>query len=205
MTLAINIQLPEWLASTAAENESRLFTSTEEKMRFTIGLANQSVTERTGGPFGATVFDEETNTLISVGVNAVVTQGLSIAHAETLAIALAQKKVGSFDLAQDLQKRYSLYTSGQPCIMCFGVIWWSGITKLVSAATAEDIEQITGFREGPLPQNWAEMLENRDGLPNLTVLRETLREEACEVLRMYAASGQPVYNAGSTRPGTKKS
>lgn len=199
MTLTVNIQLPVWLSATAAKNENSIFASPETKMRFTIGLAKQNVAEKTGGPFGAAVFDEEKHKLVAVGVNAVVSQRLSLAHAETLAIALAQKKLGTFDLARDPQKRYSLYTSGQPCIMCFGVTWWSGIAKLVSAATAEDIERITGFKEGPLPKDWVQMLENRAGLPNIKVVTELLREEACEILQMYAASGQPVYNAGSTR------
>lgn len=197
MNLSIQIQLPDWLAALTREQAGRQFNSREDKMRFVIDLSRRNVAARTGGPFGAAIFDEQVGALISCAVNAVVTQNQSIAHAETLAIMLAQQKLKTFDLASDKDREYALYTSGQPCIMCFGATWWSGVTHLVCAARTEDIEELTGFREGPLPADWAGQLEGREELPKIDVISDVLRDEACEVLRAYAESGQPVYNAGA--------
>ncbi|MFQ5650911.1 MAG: nucleoside deaminase [bacterium] len=199
MELSITINLPEWLAQTAAQQAETIFACAEDKMRLAIALARRNVQEKTGGPFGAAIFDERSNRLVSLAVNAVVSENLSVAHAETLATILAQRKLGTYDLAQNPETRYALYSSGQPCIMCFGVTWWSGITKLVCAARSEDIEEIVGFKEGPLPEAWVSQLQNRRGLPAIEVVQDLLREEVCEVLRLYAASGQPVYNAGKKR------
>jgi len=79
----------------------------------------------------------------------------------------------------------------------FIFLWWSGITKLVCGARGEDVESITSFREGPLPANWPDLLSKRRDLP-IEVVRDVQRERACAVLRAYMASGQPVYNPGST-------
>ena len=52
-----------------------------------------------------------------------------------------------------------LVTSGQPCIQCYGNLWWSGLRRLVVGARKEDIETLAGFSEGPLPHTWADQLE----------------------------------------------
>ena len=199
MKLSIDIVLPEWLQTMVSAKSELTFPTATDKMKFTIDIARRNVKEKSGGPFGAAVFDEADGTLIAAAGNAVVQQRTSIAHAETLAITLAQHRLNTFDLAHNPDKNYSLYASGQPCIMCYGVIWWSGITKLVCAARGEDVEGITGFREGPMTDDWPSLLEQRKGLPRVTVIRDLLRGEACEVLREYANSDLPVYNAGSTR------
>ena len=199
MKLSIDLALPDWLQTMFTVKSEHPFLTDDEKMRLTIDIARRNVIERSGGPFGAAVFRENDGKLIAVASNAVVQQKTSIAHAETLAVALAQHRLNTFDLAHSPNQSYSLYASGQPCIMCYGVIWWSGITKLVCAARGQDVETITGFREGPLCDDWPVLLEKRMGLPKVTVVRDLLRSEACEVLQEYANSDLPVYNAGSTR------
>lgn len=190
------ISLPPWLAALASGQ--KIAESDDARMKWAIELAHRNVAERTGGPFAAFVIDESAGACAGVGVNLVVASGLSIAHAEAVAIMLAQRGAGTFDLAGHPHKHYSLYATGQPCIQCFGILWWSGITKLVCAARSEDIERITGFREGPLPQKWAQLLSQRSELPPIEVVQDVCREEACGVLRAYMAAGNPVYNPGST-------
>lgn len=53
-------------------------------------------------------------------------------HAETQAIRMACKKIGSNDLSGA-----TIYSSCEPCLMCFGTIWWSNIRKIVYAASIE--------------------------------------------------------------------
>ena len=64
-------------------------------------------------------------------------------------------------------------------------------------ARAEDVESIVGFHEGPLPNNWPHLLENRpEPLPSIEVSRDLMRAEARAVLKFYRDSGGMVYNAG---------
>ncbi|QDU28274.1 Guanine deaminase [Anatilimnocola aggregata] len=193
----VSIELPAWLASLTAGPAPLPGSSDAERMQWAIELAARNVAEGTGGPFAAIVVDETTGLYTAAGVNLVVASGLSIAHAEAIAIMLAQQRAGNFDLAGDPQKRYSLYATGQPCIMCFGILWWSGITKLVCAARGEDVERITGFREGPLQEHWPQLLSERRDLP-IEVVRDVNRAAACDVLSAYKAAGHLVYNPGST-------
>ncbi len=199
MLKSLRIELPGWLDEMSSASKGILFENDTDKMRLVIDAAMRNVDSGTGGPFGAGVFDEQTGQVIALGVNSVVAQKTSIAHAEVLAIALAQQRLGTFDLANDPQKHFSLFCSAQPCIMCFGTTWWSGISRLVTAARGADVERITGFDEGPVPEDWSAMLADRRDLPHVEVVKDVLREEATGVLQKYADLGHPVYNAGSTR------
>ena len=124
-----------------------------------------------------------------MAVNQVVKSGYSIAHAEILALSLAQKAINSFDLGAN-HRKYELVTSGAPCAMCFGAILWSGISTVVSAATASDICELTGFDEGPMHPNWKQEASNR----GISLQEEVLREEARALLSQYKNSGLPIYN-----------
>lgn len=191
-----SVELPPWLAAIAS-GPIQLPAGDDARMEWTLALARRNVNEGTGGPFAAAVVDEAIGECIAVGVNLVVSAGMSIAHAEAIAIMLAQLKTGNFDLAGVPSKKYTLFATGQPCIQCFGILWWSGVRKLVCAARGEDVESITGFREGPLPANWPQLLSERPDLP-IQVVRDVRREAACDVLRSYMAAGRPIYNPGST-------
>jgi tRNA(Arg) A34 adenosine deaminase TadA len=196
--ISATLQLPPWLATFESGQLQPPGSSDADRMQFAIELARRNVTEQTGGPFGAIVVEESSGLCVAAGVNLVVASGLSVAHAEAVAIMLAQLRAGTYDLAGHAQRRYTLYASGQPCIMCFGILWWSGVTKLVCAARGADVESITSFREGPLPQNWPALLSSRPGLPPIEVVQDVRREEACDVLRAYVAEGYHCYNPGST-------
>lgn len=159
-------------------------------MRFVIGLAEQNIAEGTGGPFAAAVFDAGTGKLVAAGVNLVTTLNCSIAHAEVLAVTLAQEREGTYDLGGAGMPVFELVASAEPCAMCLGAIPWSGIRHLVCGAAGEDVAAI-GFDEGAKPAGWQRELEVR----GITVMREVCRNEAVAVLRRYAEQGGIIYNA----------
>lgn len=92
----------------------------EERMALVIGAARRNVREDTGGPFAAAVFESATGRLLSLGVNLVVPRGLSMLHAEMVAFALAQERLGSYDLGGPGVAAHELVTSTEPCAMCLG-------------------------------------------------------------------------------------
>ncbi len=171
----------------------------EERMRLTLELAELNIGCR-GGPFAATVFDARSGQLIAAGVNRVLAARNSLAHAEMLAIMLAEQRLGVHDLASHGGGEYQLVTTAKPCVQCFGAVWWSGLRSLVISASGEDVERITGFREGPLPPDWAHALQDREPLPSVAVHQDVLREAGRQVLESYVAQGGPIYNPGGPEP-----
>lgn len=194
----IEISLPEWLQEeVSAVGPEACWEEEKSRMEWVLSLARRNIELNTGGPFGAAVFEKESGRLVAAGVNRVIPSMTSIAHAETVALALAQQQLGTHDLSAKGLPAMELVASAQPCIQCFGNTWWSGVRGLSIGARAEDVESIVGFHEGPLPEGWPGLLENRpEPLPPVTVVRDVLREEAKAVLELYRDSGGMVYNAG---------
>lgn len=192
------LRLPEWLAPFTASQSGEVFAARESRMRFVIELSRQNVLRRTGGPFAAAVFERDSGRLVAAAVNVVVSCRTSVAHAEAMALMLAQQRLGTFDLGAAHLPAMELHASSQPCVQCFGNTWWSGVRSLVIGARGEDVEELTGFKEGPLPAGWVGLLEERAApLRPVSVTRDILREEARAVLRLYRESGGFVYNAGA--------
>ena len=103
-----------------------------------IDLARQSMTEHSGGPFGALILIG--GNIIGEGKNSVTSLNDPTAHAEVMAIRNACQKIGSYTLDGAV-----LYTSCEPCPMCLGAIYWARIKRIVFAATREDASMIGGF------------------------------------------------------------
>lgn len=189
--------LPDWMEGFLA-GAGRIFASIEERMHLVITLARLNIEHKTGGPFGAAVFEQESGKLIAAGVNMVIAANCSAAHAEIMALSIAQQVLGNYDLSGEGMPSYELVTSTAPCAMCLGAIPWSGVRRVICGARDEDARSI-GFDEGTKPQNWIASLESR----GIAVIQDVLREEAREVLSQYYKSGGVVYNPHQTRPSKK--
>lgn len=189
---AVKFELPPWIEGILAGYVSESATA-EDRMRLAVTLAKANVDNKTGGPFGAAIFDLDSGRLLSVGVNLVTETGYSFAHAEIVAIAMAQSILGTYDLGAGGVGGYELVSSTEPCAMCMGAIPWSGIRRLVCGARGSDAEAI-GMDEGSKPENWVQEFDKR----GIEVERDICRDEAIAVLKAYAADGGIIYN--STRP-----
>jgi len=185
----LTLSLPLWLEQ-ALPPPDRTFPAEEERMHLVIGLAGQNIDAGTGGPFAAALFEQGAGRLIAAGVNLVTSLNSSIAHAEIIAIMLAQQRAGTYDLGGDGLPPLELVTSAEPCAMCLGAISWSGVRRLVCGAAGEDVVGI-GFDEGAKPSGWQRELEAR----GIAVVRNICRSEARAVLRRYGEQGGIIYNA----------
>ena len=192
----VTLGLPGWVEELLAD-EDRAYPTVEERMDLAVSLARENVRRGTGGPFGAAVFERATGRLLAPGVNLVVGSGCSVFHAEMVAIMVAQKRLGNFDLGDPESPAHELVTSTEPCAMCLGAVPWSGVRGLVCGARDEDARAV-GFDEGAKMDLWVPALERR----GIGVTRDVLRDEAAAVLREYAASGGEIYNSrGGDSPG----
>lgn len=186
---SITLPLPSWLSERLPPPEAT-FPAREDRMRLVIGLARENTVRGTGGPFAAAVFDASSGRLISAGVNLVTSLNCSIAHAEIMAIMLAQQRAGTYDLGGPGGPPLELVSSTEPCAMCLGAIPWSGVRRLICGASEADAVEI-GFDEGAKPHAWQQKLEEG----GIEVVRNVCREEAAAVLRQYADQGGVIYNA----------
>jgi tRNA(Arg) A34 adenosine deaminase TadA len=105
-----------------------------------------------------------------------------------VAFMMAQAHVGSYTLA-DAGGTHELFTSCEPCAMCLGATLWSGVRRVVWAATRDDAFRLA-FDEGPVfPQSYEYLrrrgIEFREGL---------LRDEARAVFALYQQRGGAIYN-----------
>ena len=188
--LNFNLSLPLWAVQENAKLEGTKVESLDERMRIVNRFAWMNVEYDTGGPFAAGVFERDTGKVVVVGVNQVIASGCSSAHAEVMALSLAQKRVGSFDLGGDGQPAHQLVVNWLPCCMCFGATLWSGIRSLVIAGSDDRLEVITGFDEGPRVDHEKE-LANR----GIELHDNVLTEEALEVYKYFKEKNRVVYNA----------
>ena len=183
--------LPDWVLDEVA---GAPLTTDEECIALTNRLARRNFLEGTGGPFAAIVVDADSGELVSVGVNLVLSSGLSVTHAEVVALSLAQVGTGAWDLGADGARR-TIFVNAQPCVQCYGATMWSGVTRLVMGCDGAAVERLAKFDEGPLPHDWVEQFETR----GIEVVRGVLLEESLDVHREYgervAAGTVTVYNA----------
>lgn len=156
------------------------------------------------------IFEKATGKPLVVGVNRVVPTKMSSAHAEVTVISVAQQMLGTFDLGASHLPEYQLVVNWMPCTMCFGAIIWSGVKSVLLAGYGSEVEEYTGFDEGPVPggpgidpatgrEYWKGELEKR-GIEILTsdeVMGGSMacREEAIEGFKFFRDSGDIVYNA----------
>ncbi|BDI21722.1 nucleoside deaminase [Herbiconiux sp. L3-i23] len=186
--------LPAWVSDELADVPDVLATD-EERMALVHRLAARNFREKTGGPFAALVVETETGRVVSAGVNLVLASGLSMAHAEVVTLALAQTRVGGWDLGAEGAPARELVVNWRPCAQCYGATLWSGVRRLVVAGEGPELEHLTKFDEGPVREDWAEQFEER----GITVAKDVLRDEALAVFADYGrsidAGESVVYNA----------
>ena len=146
-----------------------------EYMKVAKELAEDNVTTKVGGPFGACIVKD--GVIIGRGSNHVLANNDPTAHAEVMAIRDACKNIGSYDLTG-----CSLYTSCYPCPMCLSAIIWSNIKTVYYGNTKEDAASI-GFRDDFI-YNYISKLNNKEFDDTLS-LNSMDREETIKAFNMF--------------------
>jgi guanine deaminase len=118
-------------------------------MKLAIDEAEKGIRKEDGGPFGAVIVKKDK--VIAVGHNKVLGTNDPTAHAEVVAIRRASAKLKSFDLHDCI-----LYTTCEPCPMCFSAIHWARIKKVVYGCTRKDAAKI-GFDD----QHFYDIIEKK--------------------------------------------
>lgn len=104
-------------------------------MKRAITMAEKGVDANAGGPFGCVIVKDDK--IVAEGFNRVTSTNDPTAHAEVVAIRKACKKLKSFQLDDCI-----IYTSCEPCPMCFGAIYWARPKRVYFACTKTDAAKI---------------------------------------------------------------
>lgn len=145
--------------------------TTKELMRRAIVLSKQSV-QNGGGPFGAVI--ARNGEIIAEGSNCVTIDCDPTAHAEVSTIRKACKALGTFDLSG-----CEIYTSCEPCPMCFGAIYWAHLDKIYMGNDRKDAAKI-GFDDDFIFQEISLPADQRKKPSEIL-----LRDEALEAFKMW--------------------
>jgi tRNA(Arg) A34 adenosine deaminase TadA len=109
-------------------------------LRAAIDLARRS-RQRGNHPFGALLVDSA-GLVVAEAENTVVSGHDVTGHAETNLVRIASRR---FDRAY--LRSCTLYASTEPCAMCSGAIYWSGIGRVVYGLSEEGLLTLTGSHE----------------------------------------------------------
>lgn len=107
-------------------------------MKAALREASKNLKTMDGGPFGACIV--KNGRIIGLGRNTVLKNDATC-HAEVNAIRLASKKLRKHDLSGCV-----IYSTTEPCPMCFSAIHWSRIGKIFYGTSTSDAKKI-GFNE----------------------------------------------------------
>jgi tRNA(Arg) A34 adenosine deaminase TadA len=112
--------------------------SHKKYMQLAICEAKKNLSTPLGGPFGAVIVKGDK--VVAVARNTVLKNDASC-HAEVNAIRIASKKLKTYDLSG-----CRIYSTTEPCPMCFSAIHWARIGSIIYGNNIADAKKI-GFNE----------------------------------------------------------
>jgi len=124
-------------------------------------------------PFGASI--ARVGELLSSAHNVVWQTTDITAHAEIHAIREACRKLSTIDLSGCV-----IYSTCEPCPMCFSACHWARISKIVYGANIQDALH-SGFHELQIPNSRLKEL----GASRVEIVSDFLRDEAVALFHLF--------------------
>ena len=149
-------------------------TDNERFMKMAIDKAKEGV-DRGQSPFGACIV--KGGKVIACDHNIVWASTDITAHGEIHAIRNACKNTDSIDLSGSV-----IYSTCEPCPMCFTAIHWARIDKIYFGARIEDAEKF-GFNELTVSN---EELKSKGG-SHVEIIPDFMRKENVELFEYWAS------------------
>lgn len=141
-------------------------------MRLAIEKAKEGIANAQS-PFGACIVKD--NNVIACSHNTVLASKNVILHAEINAIQEACQKLQTIDLSGS-----TIYSTCEPCPMCFTAVHWARISTIVYGATIADAKRF-GFNELEIPNELIKKLGNS----KMTLISGILHEECVGLFQLW--------------------
>jgi tRNA(Arg) A34 adenosine deaminase TadA len=142
-------------------------------MKLAIREARKNLKSMQGGPFGACIV--RGRRILALARNTVLKEDATC-HAEINAIRIASKKIKNFDLSGCV-----IYSTTEPCPMCFSAIHWARIDVVVYGTRIKDAQHI-GFNELKITSSLLKSL----GKTKVRLVRSSLLGECRKLLQDWA-------------------
>ncbi len=143
-------------------------------MHMALREASRGMKAGQGGPFGACIVRD--GAIVAVAHNRVLVTGDPTQHAEVVAIGRAARLLGTHVLTG-----CTIYSTTEPCPMCFSAIHWAQIDRIVFGTGIADVKRL-GFNELSISNRTLKRL-GRSGV----VLGQASKRECTELLTAWAA------------------
>jgi guanine deaminase len=145
----------------------------ERFMKLALEEAYRGIKRGSGGPFGACIVLR--GDVIATGHNEVLKTNDPTRHAEVCAIIRASKSLGTPHF-----KGAEIYSTTEPCVMCFAAIHWAQIKTIYFGTTVRDVRKL-GFNELIISNRTLRRL----GGSRVEIVSGMLREECRELLERW--------------------
>jgi tRNA(Arg) A34 adenosine deaminase TadA len=144
-------------------------------MRAAIEAGRESVSRSLGGPFGACLVRD--GRILAVAGNQVLGDKDPTAHAEVNAIRKACAELGTpfLDGAE-------IYSTTEPCPMCFAAIHWSRTSRIYYGTAIPDVQAL-GFNELTISNERMKRL----GRSQIEIIPGFMRDECLALLEEWRA------------------
>lgn len=143
-------------------------------------------------PFGAVIVSHD-GQLLAQAFNNNATTGDCSGHAEVNALRQATPRVPREFLAQA-----TLYSSAEPCVMCAGAIFWSGVGRVVFGIDAERLRGYRARQPGAGDLEWSVREVFARSPRPITVVGPVLADEAAGPHERYWAEQAAAQQAQAT-------
>lgn len=143
-------------------------------MHMALREASRGMKAGQGGPFGACIV--RNGAIVAVAHNRVLVTGDPTQHAEVVAIGRAARLLGTHVL-----KGCTIYSTTEPCPMCFSAIHWAQIDRIVFGTGIADVKRL-GFNELSISNRTLKRLGRSS-----VVLDQASKRECTDLLAAWAA------------------
>lgn len=143
-------------------------------MQMAIDDVKRTIANNEGGPFGACIVCQ--GKVISTAHNTVLRDKDPTCHAEINAIRLATKQLGTHDLSNCV-----IYSTTEPCPMCFSAIHWANIDQVIFGTNITDVQKL-GFRELEISNQVMKDLGNS----HLNIISDFERDHCQDLLNFWS-------------------
>jgi guanine deaminase len=150
----------------------------QKYMRLAIKAARKNLTAFHGGPFGACIVKDDE--VLAVAANTVLCYDATC-HAEVNVIREASKKLKTFDLSGA-----TVYSTTEPCPMCFSALHWARVEAIVYGTSINDAAR-AGFNELKITNKTLKTL----GKAKIKITAGVLLAECQALFKDWAKSSHP--------------
>jgi len=143
-------------------------------LRYAILVAQRS-REHGNRPFGAVLVSNRGRILLDAENTQEVTHDCT-GHAETRLLSEASRH-----FTRSLLVHCTLYVNAEPCPMCAGAIFWSGVGRVVFGLSSSRLHELVGNRSEQLMEHCADLLAR--GTHRVEVVGPAIEDEAAQIFR----------------------